>query len=162
MSNNNNNNNNNDFYEYWNESDSAEEIREPDKVYFDRLIDNIDDEDIEMEKIIYESFALAEKKGEEQMKQQIEEIIAEMNMRKEKFSNILLKFKKLSYYDKDVKDIFDFIEWIIYNYIDMQLEYYTYDKETYDKIFNIKLLKQIRLTDSEIDLLKSIIICYNQ
>lgn len=154
-------NNNNDFYEYWNESDSAEEIREPDKVYFDRLIDNRDDEDIEMEKIIYESFTLAEKKGEEQMKEQIEELIGEMNIRKEKFSNILLKFKKVAYYDKDIKDIFAFIEFIIYNYIDMQLEYYTYDKETYNKIFNIKLLKEIRITDSEIDLLKSIIIHTN-
>ena len=85
------NNNNNDFYDYWNESDSAEEIREPDRVYFDRLIDNRDDEDIEMEKIIYESFTLAEKKGEEQMKEQIEELIGEMNIRKEKFSNILYK-----------------------------------------------------------------------
>ena len=155
------NNNNNDFYEYWNESDSAEEIREPDKVYFDRLIDNRDDEDIEMEKIIYESFTLAEKKGEEQMKEQIEELIGEMNIRKEKFSNILLKFQKVAYYDKDIKDIFAFIEFIIYNYIDMQLEYYTYDKETYNKIFNIKLLKEIRITDSEIDLLKSIIIHTN-
>jgi len=154
-------NNNNDFYDYWNESDSAEEIREPDKVYFDRLIDNRDDEDIEMEKIIYESFTLAEKKGEEQMKEQIEELIGEMNIRKEKFSNILLKFQKVAYYDKDIKDIFVFIEFIIYNYIDMQLEYYTYDKETYNKIFNIKLLKEIRLTDSEIDLLKSIIIHTN-
>lgn len=140
------------FCEY--NSDIEEEIRQPDIVYTDRLIDYRNEEDIEMEKIINESIAMAEKNSEEQ----INALIEEMNIRKQKFSDILLKFKKIIKYDKDIKDIFDFIEFIIGNYIDMQIEFYTYDKETYNKIFNIKLLKQIRLTDYEINLLREIII----
>lgn len=140
------------FCEY--NSDIEEEIRQPDIVYTDRLIDYRNEEDIEMEKIINESIVMAEKNSEEQ----INALIEEMNIRKQKFSDILLKFKKIIKYDKDIKDIFDFIEFIIGNYIDMQIEFYTYDKETYNKIFNIKLLKQIRLTDYEINLLREIIL----
>lgn len=146
--------NENNFYDCDSDSESVEEIRQPDRAYFDRLIDNRNDEDIEMEKIINESITMAEKKSDEL----IEELIEEMNIRKQKYSDILLKFKKIVKYDKEIKEIFDFIEFIIGNYIDMQLEYYTYDKKTYDTIFNIKLLKQIRLTDYEIELLREIIL----
>lgn len=139
------------FYEY---SSSEEEVRSPDKVYSERLIDYRDDEELEMEKIVNESILLAEKNCEDKY----QELIDKMNERKQKYNYILLKFKKIITYDKDIKEIYDLIEWIIEFYVNMQIEFYLYDKETYDKIFNIKLLKQIRLTDTEIDLLKEIIL----
>ena len=141
----------NNFYEYSNESE--EELRLPDNVYTDRLIDNRDKEELEMEKILNESIFLAERNSEEKY----QELIEEMNIRKQRFESLLLKFKKIVNYDKDIKEIFNLIDWIIEYYINMQIENYTYDKETYDKIFNIKLLKQIRLNDSEINLLSEII-----
>lgn len=135
------------------DSSTDDEIRMPDEVYTERLIDTRDEEEIEMEKIINESILLAEKNNEEKNK----EFLDQMEQRKNKYSNIINKFKKLSKYDKEIKEIFDFIDWIIEYYINMQIEYYTYDKETYEKIFNIKLLKQSRFSDYEIELLRNLI-----
>lgn len=132
---------------------SDDEIRMPDEVYTDRLIDERTEEELEMEKIINESIMLAEKNSEEKFK----EFLDQIEERKNKYSNIVQKFKKLIKYDKEIKEIFELIDWIIDYYINMQIEYYTYDKDTYDKIFNIKLLKQSRFSDYEIELLRNII-----
>lgn len=142
---------NDNFYEY---SSSEEEVRSPDKVYRERLIDYRDDEELVMEKIMNESILLAEKNCEDNYN----ELINKMNERKQKYNDILIKFKKIVTYDKDIKEIYSLIEWIIEFYINMQIEFYIYDKDTYNKIFNIKLLKQIRLSDTEIDLLRNIIL----
>lgn len=149
--------NNNDInysdYEFMEDNLIDDEIRVPDEVYADRLIDTRNEEEIEMEKIINESILLAEKNNEEKNK----EFLDQIEERKNKYLNIINKFKKLSKYDKEIKEIFELIDWIYEYYINMQLEYYTYDKETYDKIFNIKLLKQMRFNDNEIELLKTLI-----
>lgn len=149
--------NNNDInysdYDFMEDNLIDDEIRVPDEVYADRLIDTRNEEEIEMEKIINESILLAEKNNEEKNK----EFLDQIEERKNKYLNIINKFKKLSKYDKEIKEIFELIDWIYEYYINMQLEYYTYDKETYDKIFNIKLLKQMRFNDNEIELLKTLI-----
>lgn len=144
----------------FNESD---QIRPPDDVVVDRLIDNSDfhddydnyDEDMELNAIINESILLAEKNSETKFK----ELIQEMNNRKEKYENVIFKFKKLINYDKEVKEIFDLINPIIEYYINMEIDNYIYDTDVYNKIFNIKLLKQMRLNDHEIQLLREIIVC---
>lgn len=157
-------------------SDSEDEIRAPDDVILERLIDydnndydndkytneygqgyNHDYVDEIDDKIINESILLAEKNSEDKF----QELIQEMNNRNEKYSGIILKFKKLANYDKEVKEIFDLIDWIIEHYINMQIDIYEYDENTYNKIFNVKLLKQIRLNENEIQLLREIIIKNN-
>lgn len=150
------NNNDIDYSEFNFKDDDIlmdDEIRMPDEVYTDRLIDTRIEEEIEMENIINESILLAEKNNEEKYK----EFLDQIEERKNTYSTIIHKFKKLSKYDKEIKEIFELIDWIIEYYINMQIEFYTYDKETYDKIFNIKLLKQSRFSDYDIELLKVII-----
>jgi hypothetical protein len=147
---------------YNDDNDETEQIRAPDNVLIDRLIDDYDmsqinyhdNEDIELNEIINESIMLAEKNSE----LKFQELIQEMNVRKEKYENIILKFKKLINYDKEAKQIFDLINPIIEQYINMEMDNYLYDIDTYNKIFNIKLLNQMRLNDIEIKLLREIIL----
>lgn len=149
---------------------SDDDIRLPDDIKFEKLIGDEDyynnynenymnnelnyNDDNDIQKAIDESLKIAEKNDEDNFQY----LIQQMNERKLKYENIINKFKKVIFYDNEVKEIYELINWIIEYYINMQLEFYKYDKCTYNKIFNIKILKQIRLNDEDINILKELIL----
>jgi hypothetical protein len=137
-----------------------EEIRLPDEVKRERLIpDTRSDFDIEMDKALYLSM-------QELIQQNIkndkfeEEIMnsyhSETNERREKFSDLLKNINKLCKFDKDIKELYDFLYPIIESYCDQYILNYEVDEKTYDKVF--KFLGTIRVNKNVLETLKTIII----
>ena len=144
---------NNDTYD--------EEIRQPDKVVTERLIDhdNRSDFDREMEEAIYLSMQEAREndiKNEQFEKETINNYISQTIERREKFEDLLMAMNKLFKFDKDIKEIGDIIMPIIESYCLDYIQFYELDEETYDRIF--KVLGSIRINKNIINNLKTIII----
>jgi len=136
-----------------------EEIRAPDEVKRERLID---DNRCEFQKQMDEALylSLQEIKNVEEINKKYEELIIqnyhnEINERREKFGGLLLDINKLIRFDKDIKEIYEIIEPIIESYCNQYIEYVELDEETYDKIF--KVIGTIRTNKKNIELLQKII-----
>ena len=63
---------------------------------------------------------------------------------------------KLSRFDKDIKELYDFIDPIIEAYCNHYITMYELDKETHDKVF--QNLKTIRVNKNTLDTLKTLLI----
>ena len=136
-----------------------EEVRAPDEVKRERLID---DNRCEFQKQMDEALylSLQEIKNVEEINKKYEELIIqtyhnEINERREKFVGLLLDINKLIRFDKDIKEIYEIIEPIIESYCNQYIEYVELDEETYDKIF--KVIGTIRTNKKNIELLQKII-----
>jgi len=139
-------------------------IRPPDQVKIDRLIDddntmnpiiqnnNIDfDTVLELSKNEYNSL-------QEQEEQKAIELICNQTKqeRQNKFNNIKIQLNKIILFDRDHLDYYELVLSIIEMYeLNVINEYKIYEKE-YTTIF--KLLKTIRLPNEEIENLKKIIL----
>lgn len=138
------------------------EVREPDKIKKERLIDFSytpyihdginNEEELEYQKAVQESILLAEQIEEKQVK----ELIEKSTHRKLGTKNIMIILKRLSLLDNNVDAINKIIEPILNSYNECSIDNYNFDKETHVKIFD--LLKTIRFTELEKKLLETIFI----
>jgi hypothetical protein len=141
-------------------NDFEEEIRPPDEVKREQLIpDSRSEFDIEMDKALYLSMQdlreqnIQNDKFEEEI---INKFHYETTQRREKFRDLLINMNKLLKFDKDIKELYDFIYPIIEAYCEQYISNYAVDEKTYDKIF--KFLGTIRVSKNLLDSLKTIII----
>ena len=137
-----------------------EEIRLPDQVKRERLMpDTRTDFDIEMDEALYLSMQefrqqnIQNDKFEEELMNNYHSVTTE---RREKFSDLLKNMTKLYKFDKDIKELYDFLYPIIESYCDQYILNYEVDEKTYDKVF--KFLGTIRVNKNTLDILKTIII----
>jgi hypothetical protein len=143
QNNNSNNMDNMDNMEFYKNED--DEIRPPDEVKRERLIDNNgwtqlpmkSHEELEIEEAIRLSNAAMDTYEEEQ----IQKLINEVHSKKNKFKNINFIFKRVSKFDKEVAEIYEIVEHAIDKYIVGDIQTYGWDKETYERIF--KTIKKI-------------------
>jgi hypothetical protein len=137
-----------------------EEIRPPDDIKREKLIQDTRSEfDREMEEALY--LSMQEVREEEIKNHKFEEeifnnYIKEQNERRELFRDLLINMNKLSRFDKDIKELYDFLDPIIEAYCNHYITRYELDKETHDKIF--KVLKTIRVNKNTLDILQTIIV----
>jgi hypothetical protein len=137
-----------------------EEIRPPDEIKREQLVENNrDDYDREIEEALHISMQEVREHEIQNIKFE-EEIISkynsEMAERREKFTDLLLNMNKLCKFDKDIKEMYNFIEPIIEAYCCHYIKYFEIDEETYNKVF--KTLGTIRVNKNTLEILKSIII----
>jgi hypothetical protein len=137
----------------------TDEVRPPDKVKNERLIENnMDDFDKEINEALYlsmEEFANQEIMNEIYEKELINNFIIETVKRREKFKELLIKMNSLIKIYSDIKEVYEIIEPIIYTYCEQHIEKCEIDEKTYNKIF--KTLSTIRVNSETIQLLKTII-----
>jgi len=141
-------------------NDFEQEIRLPDEVKREQLIpDTRTEYDIEMDEALYLSMQELREQNIENDKFE-EEIMnsyhSETNERREKFSDLLKNMTKLSKFDKDIKELYDFLYPIIESYCDQYILNYEVDEKTYHKVF--KFLGTIRINKNTLETLKTIII----
>ena len=154
---------NNKLDEEYNNKLDEEYIRAPDKVIKETLIhsdSNIQTEyDIELEKALKismdEYFGLC-KNSEDYETQIIEEYNKEMLNRQKLINPIIFEIERISKYDKSYVELYQLLEPILQLYIQQYLNYYEFDFDTYNQIFN--KLSTIRLNKEKLDLLKIIFI----
>lgn len=139
-------------------------IRPPDEVKIDRLIDDDDTMNpiIQNNNIDFDTILELSKNEYNSLQEQEEQKAIEMicNQTKEerqnKFNNIKIQLNKIILFDRDHLDYYELVLSIIEMYeLNVINEYKTYEKE-YTTIF--KLLKTIRLPNEEIENLKKIIL----
>jgi len=159
-------NDNENEYEYENEYEN--EIRQPDKVIKEILIEEDFDENFykkeieekELNMVINLSINEFNKQNELNIKFE-EEILNNYceiyNKRKEIFSHLIIKLVRLSNFDIKIKEIYEILEIIIDSYCSQSIEFTELDKNTFDSIFN--LLYSIRIDKHCMEILKNIIIC---
>ena len=86
-----------------------------------------------------------------------------MNFRNNKISSIFKEFlfnlNKIGKFDKEIREIFDIIDPIIESYCNQVITSYEFDKETYDKIFNV--INKIRMNEGILNILQTIILREN-
>ena len=150
-----NDSNNND-----NNDDSFNEIRAPDEVIREQLLQ---DTRCEFQKQMDEAMYLSMQEAIQQDKlfqdyedQIINDYLKETITRKESFNKLLMDMNKLIKFDKSIKEIYEIIEPIIDNFCQKYIEVWETDDETYEKIF--KILSTIRSDKEAIEILKTIII----
>lgn len=140
--------------------DYDEEIRPPDEVIREKLISNDNTfHDKQLEEVLYLSMQEAieqEKKYQDYEDKIISYYSNETNIRREKFSKLLLDLNKVAKFDKTLRDTYEIIEPIIDAYCNHIIETYLVDEETYQCIF--KNLNSIRTDKIIIGFLKTIII----
>lgn len=147
------------------EPDFDDEIRAPDPVIKERLIDPIyntdyntdynfvSTSDADIDQILKQSlieFELSET-------QKVQEMIAiERSTISKKYNEIKQKLQKVQSFDATNKDTYNTIISIIELYEGDFVDTYTLDETSYNIVF--KLLKTIRLTKEEFDLLAALIV----
>ena len=143
-----------------NDTNNYDEIRPPDKVITERLVE---DARCEFQKQMDEAFYLSmqeldnyQRKQQEYEEEIIKTHLNETNNRREKFSKLLTDIKKLIKFDTNVKEVYEITEPILDAYCEQHIEMWETDEETHDKIF--KTLTAIRTDKIAIELLKKIII----
>ena len=135
-------------------------IRPPDEVIRETLIeDNRND----FEKQIDEAIELSMKYINEQQiynmnyeEEILQEYAKETKRRKDLFTDFLTTLKKLTRYDKEVKNIYEIIDPIIDSYCSQLIQSCNLDSETHNKIFDT--LKNLRIDQSVLNTLKTIIL----
>lgn len=145
--NNDNNNDNND-----------DNIRNPDPIKIDRLIDGPFElsEDEQLKQIL--EFSKNEFNDSQDMyeKKVIETLMQESKERSNRYISIKQKLNKMLVFDKQNIDIYETILSIIEFYIEGYITQYKMFKQDFDKTFQI--LKSIRLTNDELTHLQNLII----
>jgi len=139
---------------------SNDNIRSPDVVKKEQLLqDNRSEYEKQMDEAMYLSIEEFKKQEEDYQKYE-DEVISEhrkiINERMELFRVFLFDLSKLFRFDKDIKEIYEIIEPIIYAYCEQQISTFELDKVTHNKIF--KTLSSIRIQTETIILLKTIIL----
>ena len=144
----------------FNDYENFDEIRLPDEVIRERLIE---DTRSEFQKQMDEAFYLSTQEfiKQDKINQEYEDVIIksyfnEVSNRREIFKKLLTDIRKLIIFDKNIKEIYEIIEPIIDNYCQKYIEIWETDEETSKKIF--KTLLSIRTDKVAIELLKTIII----
>jgi hypothetical protein len=147
----------------FNDFNDFDEIRPPDEVIRERLVEDTEDTRCEFQKQIDEALSLSmqdainqEKINKEYEDKLLIEHVKETNERREKFDKLLLEIIRLTKFDITVKEVYEIIEPIIYNYCQKYIETWETDEETYNKIF--KTLSTLRTDKKSIELLKTIIV----
>lgn len=139
-------------------SSQNDNIRAPDKVKRERLIEDCDWSHMPMktpeELEIEEAIRVSNEAMDIYENEQIEKIINEIQEKKNKFKNIRFVFKRLSHFDSDIAEIYEMIEHIIDKYIVGDIEKYDWDKITYERIF--KTIKNMRFNQEEMNSLKTL------
>jgi len=140
--------------------DSDDEIRIPDEVITDQLVeDNRSDFEKEIDEAIYLSFQdimNEEAKQQKYEKELIQIYENEKEKRTQYFSKLLFDLQKVGKLDKEVNEIYLIIEPIIESYCNQCFETFELDKIIYDKIF--KVIRGVRTDKNAIELLKTIIL----
>jgi len=150
----------NDIDKNDNDSNENNDIRAPDIVKKEQLLeDNRSEYDKQMDQAMY--LSIQEFKNQEESNQKYEdELIIEhsriINERKDLFRAFLFDLNKLIRFDKDMKEIYEIIEPIIDYYCAQYITQCEIDPITYDRIF--KVIGNIRTNKNNIELLKKIII----
>ena len=141
-------------------NDFDQEIRLPDKVKREQIIpDTRTDFDIEMGEALYLSMQefrqqnIQNEKFEEEI---INKYHSEICQRREIFRDLFINMNKLLKFDKDIKDLNDFLHPIIEAYCEQYIFNYDVDEKVYDKIF--KILGTLRVNKNTLETLKTIII----
>ena len=122
-------------------------IRPPDKVKRERLVEPSPWEEEEFEEDTLQNIVNYEKELQNYF-------MEEKARRKEPFNEMLFKMKQLSNYDTEVSEIYNIIEPIIETYCEQVIQYYEVDKVTHTRIFNI--ISSIRVNKVP---LEKIILC---
>jgi len=169
MNNNGNNINNGNIYDYY-DSNSDSSVRLPDNIIKEKLIDDDNDfyeenkfyEENEINKIIEQSkneFDFIQKQEEQKNVDLLIQYHKEEFEKKylNKFNNLKTQLNKLLVLDKSNADSYELLLSIIEIFENGLLDFYHTNKETYVKIFRI--LKNIRILPSELNLLEQIITC---
>jgi hypothetical protein len=143
-----------------NDFDNADEIRLPDEVISERLVeDTVCDFQKQMDEAL--RLSMQEVINQEKIYQEYENKIVnnylkETIERREKFRKLLMDMNKLLRFDTKMKEVYEIIEPIIYTYCEQHIETWETDEETYEKIF--KNLSTLRTDKAAIEILKTIII----
>jgi len=141
--------------------DENEDIRSPDEIKVEKLIetdsrDLSEDEEIKMVIVnsIQEFIEIQKQqdKYEDLILQEFKEMTKD---RDKKVNNLVNTLKKLAKFDKKVQEVFDLIENFIEAYCLGYMDTYELDDITYDKIFNE--LSTIRINKIDIESLKEIL-----
>jgi len=146
-------------YDYDNNDNSDDNVREPDKTKKEQLLqDNRSEYEKQEEDARY--WSLLEFNEQKELNEKYEEdTINEhkriINERRELFRGFLFDVNKLIRFDKDIKEIYEIIEPIIDSYCAQYMNQCELDSITYDRIF--KVIGNIRTDKNAIDLLKKII-----
>ena len=152
----------NEYNEYneYNDDNDDNNIRAPDIVKVDRLMEDTRSEyEKQMDEAIYLSIQEFKKQDEDNQKYEddlINEHIKTVNERNDLFRVLLFDLNKLIRLDKDMKEIYEIIEPIIDSYCRQCINQCEIDALTYDRIF--KVIGNVRTNKNAIELLKKIII----
>jgi hypothetical protein len=144
----------------FNDYDNADEIRQPDEVIRERLVEDTRcDFQKQMDEALY--LSMQEVINQEKINKSYEDEIVnnylkETTERREKFGKLLMDMNKLIRLDAKIKEIYEIIEPVIFTYCEQHIEIWETDEETYEKIF--KNLSTIRTDKTAVELLKRIII----
>jgi hypothetical protein len=154
-----------------NNNDSDDNIRTPDPIRTDRLIDDysnnfinpiLDDKtNYDLDKVLTLSKNEFDKRQEEQEQKAIELIYSQMNeeqekQRKDKFNNIKIQIHKILSFDKTDLYYYELILSIIEMFENGFITEYAMDEKEYTNIFRI--IKTIRIPPDEINNLKKLIL----
>jgi len=144
------------------EPDFDDEIRSPDPVIKERLIEPIynndnynfvSTSDADLDQILKQSLA----EFELNETQKVQEMIAlERSTIAKKYNDIKQKLQKVQSFDATNKDTYSTVISIIELYEADFVDTYTLDETSYNNVF--KLLKTVRLTKEELDLLAALIV----
>jgi hypothetical protein len=135
-------------------------IRDPDAVLHEQLIEEKSDYEKELDEAVYLSIQELTKqqmindKYEEQL---LQDYTLERNKRIEMFREFLFNLNKISKLDKELREIQSLLLNIIDLYCKQEIKFYSLDSETYNKVFDT--LKKIR--NNKIEVLKTFIVCDN-
>jgi hypothetical protein len=145
-------------------------IREPDPVKKEQLIDNnniydyinpiIQNYDDELDKALELSKKKFELIQDEQEKHVFELIKKEEEDRKNEFKTIKLKLNKILLFDRSNCGKYELILSLIHLYEENYIKEYKSIESEYNTLF--KLLKSIRLTNQELESLRKLIICQSE
>lgn len=132
---------------------SQENIRSPDETKRETLLNDNStfNEEEELNSVILKSI----QEEEEYYDNQLNKIRELIKSRTPLFENINFTLKRIGTFDKNIQEIYEFIEYIIDAYCGGTIDFYKYDQVTYNKIMNA--LSGIRFSATEMDLLRQII-----
>ena len=138
--------------------DSDDDIREPDSIVIDKLIDNDnDDNNYDFEKILQQSIEQSKHDYEKQEQEILELIIQqEKTERLSMFVSLKQYIKRMEIIDKPNSQLFGTLLSIIEMYENGYITTYLIDNDEYEKIF--KLISNNRLPKEELNNLRKIII----
>ena len=136
--------------------DSDDDVREPDSVVIDKLIDN-DNDNYDFEKILQQSIEQSKHEYEKQEQEILELIIQqEKTERLSMFVSLKQYIKRMEIIDKPNSQLFGTLLSIIEMYENGYITTYLIDNDEYEKIF--KLISNNRLPKEELNNLRKIII----